>query len=137
MDCALCKVVATEPHRVVAQNDFAVVITNNVQIKSGHVMVMPVRHAENLTDLTPEEAAAFLQMADACMNVVTRHYDQTPLFVVNGWQFRTQPHLHAHILPSKESLRGLFVASEGTPRREPVSDEILTEIADTLRPLFQ
>lgn len=135
MDCVLCQAL-DETHRIVHRDERVVVIVNIEPIKHGHLMIMPVRHAEQLSDLRPEEAQAFLQAVDRCMRAVEKLSEEPSMCLVNGWKHRTQPHLHAHVLPSKRGLRGLFSASEGLEERKPADTEMLSRMAEELRMLF-
>jgi diadenosine tetraphosphate (Ap4A) HIT family hydrolase len=135
MDCVLCNAL-TESYRIVYKDKRVVVIVNIEPVKNGHLMIMPVRHAEQLGDLQPEEAQAFLRMIDRCMHAVERLSDEPSMCLVNGWKHRTQPHLHAHVLPSKKNLRGLFSASEGLEERKRADAETLALMADELRVMF-
>lgn len=56
--------------------------------------------------------------------------------LVNGRQHRTQLHLHAHVLPSRNGLRGLFSASEGLVERRRADKATLEGMADALRRVF-
>ena len=93
-------------------------------------MVLPIRHAENLSDLTPQEAQTFLRITDECMRAAEKLHGETAVCVVNGWAHRSEPHLHLHVVPSKENLRGLLVASEGVERRALGDESKLREIAE-------
>jgi diadenosine tetraphosphate (Ap4A) HIT family hydrolase len=137
MECVLCESFVSEPDRVVHQDEHVFVLVNIEPVKEGHIMVLPVRHVEQLGDLAPQEAQAFLKAVDACMHGVTVAYGETPMCMVNGWGHRTQRHLHAHVLPSKNSLRGLFSASEGLEERKRADAPTLKRMAERLRPFFQ
>ncbi len=100
-------------------------------------MILPVRHAEQLKDLTPDESSAFLKAIDLCMSAVTEAYGETPMCLVNGWKYRTQPHLHAHVLPSKKNLRGLYSASEGLEERKHADEQTLKAIKEKLKPFLE
>lgn len=134
--CVLCETRIQESGRVVYQDEHVFVLVNIEPIKDGHVMILPVRHAEQLSDLTPEESQAFLKMIDKCMSTVTQHFQETPMCLVNGWKYRSQPHLHAHVLPSKKNLRGLYTAAEGLEERKRADNETLNKMADALRAYF-
>ena len=136
MSCVLCDSLVDEPGRILYQDQHVFVLLNIEPIKEGHVMVLPTRHAENLKDLTPDESEAFLKTIDRCMFAITKAYDETPMCLVNGWKYRTQSHLHAHVLPSKKNLRGLYSASEGIEERKRADDEMLKRVADRLKRFF-
>ncbi len=133
MSCVLCDSFANEKERVIFQDQHVFVLVNIEPIKDGHVMILPIRHAEQLRDLTPEESQAFLQAIDRCMLAVTKLYQETPMCLVNGWSYRTQPHLHAHVLPSKKNLRGLYASAEGLEERKRADEATLKQIAERLR----
>ena len=137
MSCELCGTLKNEGYRVLVKNDLVALYLNNQPIKEGHLLVSPLRHAENLSDLEPDEAKAFLQAIDQCMEMLSHFTAETPLCVVNGWGHRTQPHLHAHVLPTKAGIRGMYVATEGVVHRRNASIEELKQLAEKLRPLLK
>lgn len=136
MVCELCNAFENEKSRVIVSDDHVFAVPIIEPIKEGHVMVMPIRHAENLGELTPDEARAFLTAINRVMDAVKAAYGETPMLLVNGWEYRSQPHLHAHVLPSKTNLRGLYAASEGVVGRNRASKEELTAMADKIRAFF-
>lgn len=137
MNCALCVARDQEPGRIVYQNQHVFVLVNIEPVKRGHVMILPVRHAEELKDLEPLEAQAFLQTLDRCMKALGQVFDETPICVVNGWKHRSQPHLHAHVLPSQHSLRALFSRAENVGERKRAEMDVLHRMADELREYFR
>lgn len=136
MPCELCTIIIDEPGRILYEDALAFTAVNIEPIKSGHVMILPKRHVENLADLFPEEATAFLRCIDRAMTALAGLYDETPICFVNGWKHRTLPHLHAHVLPSRSNLRGLFSAAEGSPSRTRMDSVALAAMAEHLRPAF-
>jgi histidine triad (HIT) family protein len=136
MECPLCDALEKERDRVIYTDDYVFVLVNNEPIKDGHVMILPKRHAEQLKDLSREESESFLKAIDVSMSAVTNVYGETPMCLINGWKFRTQPHLHAHVLPSKKNLRGLYAASEGLEERKRADEQTLQSIADKMKPFF-
>lgn len=137
MECEFCKALMSERYRIVFQNDHIFVLANIEPVKEGHVLILPVRHAEELKDLLPEEAQAFLRAIDRCMEAVTELFADAPMLLVNGWKYRTQAHLHAHVLPSKVSLRGLYAASEGIVGRRRAEDHEIRQTTEKFKPFFQ
>lgn len=137
MGCELCRTLETDRDRIIYQDDRVFVMVNLEPVKEGHVMILPIRHAQELKDLTPEESQSFLRAVDMCMAAVNEAYGQTPMCLVNGWKHRSQAHLHAHVLPSKEGLRGLYVAAEGVEERKRADLETLKNVADRLKTFFK
>jgi diadenosine tetraphosphate (Ap4A) HIT family hydrolase len=135
--CKLCHALQHDQFRTVYADHDVFVLINVEPIKNGHLMVLPVRHVEQLSDLTQEESRAFLRLIDRCMAALTEAFHETPMCLMNGSSYRTQPHLHAHILPSKKDLRGLYAAAEGLEERKRADKETLTRMADRMRPFFE
>ena len=139
MSCTLCDTFTNpdDQYRILYKDAHVFVMINLEPIKDGHVMILPIRHAEDLKDLTPEEAQAFLRLSNQCMDIVTSVYGITPMFMVNGWEFRTQAHLHAHVLPSHVGgTHRIYVAAEGTNEHHALNQEELRAMADRLRDGF-
>lgn len=136
MPCELCNAFENEKDRIIYFDAHVFVVPILHPIKDGHVMIIPIRHAENLGDLTLDESRAFLVAANRAMDAVMKEYAITPMLLVNGWEYRSQPHLHAHVLPSKTNLRGLYAAAEGVVGKNEASVKELTSTADRIRAHF-
>lgn len=136
MDCELCGVVQNEKYRVVFEDEHVAIILNFEPIKEGHLFIQPQRHVEHMSDLKGSEAESFLQAIQRSMEIIEKVFKDNSVCIVNGWYFRSQPHLHAHVLPSKFGVRGLFEKAEGTPHRTRVAEDLLKKAAEELRPFF-
>ena len=135
MECVLCQA-REESYRIVYEDRHVFVLANIEPLKFGHLMVLPHRHIEALSDLNKEEAFAFNQAIDRCMNVLAKNTKQSPFAAVQGWGFRSQKHLHAQVLPTRHSIRSLFAKAEGLEERTRAKGDALKEAADELRELF-
>lgn len=135
MKCELC-LAKSEIYRVVYENEMVLVMFCIEPMNDGHVMILPSRHVENLADLEPIEAHAFLQAIDMCMEALSRFSADPPMCLLNGWKHRSQSHLHMHILPSKLGMRELFAASLGIPERIRADQSALKEKTDVLKKFF-
>lgn len=69
--CQLCQA-ANEDYRLIYRDEHVFVAMNIEPLKASHVMVMPVRHARQVSDLTPIEAQAFLNAIDRCMETAPK-----------------------------------------------------------------
>lgn len=136
MNCELCAA-QTESHRIIYKTNTVIVFVNLKPVKNGHIMIMPLRHVENLCDLNAEEAVAFTKTIDRCMNAISNSFDEGPVCCINGGKWKTQAHLHAHVLPCKNSLRTMFATMENLEKRKEADRETLSKMADTFRPFFQ
>lgn len=135
-NCPLCDILTNETSRIVYRDERVFIALNFEPLKSGHLMVLPTKHVENLSDLDPDSAQAFLGGIDKAMNVLTKFSDETPICIINGWAHRSQPHLHAHVLPQKYGLRGLFSRAEQIPDRARVEMSELEEVSEKIKNLI-
>lgn len=138
MECVLCDIRFSHRDSQLIYEDENVFVMMNIEpVKDGHVMILPVRHVKDLRDLTAQEASAFTNACDRAMSFIEKMFhEEGPMLIVNGWKFRSQEHLHAHVLPSKGGLRQLFVAAEGTSERVRVERDVLREKIEQIRPHF-
>lgn len=135
--CELCEAANQEAFRTVHKDEHIATIICKPPVKDGHVLIIPLRHVQHLADLEPVESKAFLRALDRAADAIADCYDESPVIHVNGWGHRTQRHLHAHVLPSKEGLRGLFIASERLDLSDDTSQDELERQAKILRPFIQ
>ena len=136
--CVLCDILGEDKNCQLLYRDEHIFVVMNVEpVKDGHMMILPIRHAKNLSDLNAGEASAFLSACDKSMRIVERLFsDEGPICIVNGWKHRSQEHLHAHVLPSKSSLRKLYMVTEGTPLRVRLDPEAMKEKGKRIREQF-
>jgi histidine triad (HIT) family protein len=96
-----CKFCEWEKHyKKVYENDHVVAVWGSPYVL-GHVKVILKRHAENLTDLSPEEAAALM---DAWIKV-GKAIEQVIHPDIINWQINCNwtRHVHGHIYPRRQS----------------------------------
>ncbi len=92
-----CKFCEWEKHyKKIYENSHAVAVWGSPYVK-GHVKVMLKRHAENLTELSPEEASAIM---DAWIKV-GKAIEQVVHPDIINWQINCNwtRHVHGHIYP--------------------------------------
>lgn len=112
MDCVFCSVVAgeTSGHRVF-EDGTTVAFLDRRPLFPGHVLVVPRRHVETLTDLRAEETGPFFERVRRITAAVERGMVADGSFVaVNNRISQSVPHLHVHVVPRrrKDGLRGFF-----------------------------
>jgi histidine triad (HIT) family protein len=62
MSCIFCKIVAGEsPAHVVYEDDLTLAFMDKYPIATGHTLVIPKRHVENVYELGDEDAAAVMR----------------------------------------------------------------------------
>jgi histidine triad (HIT) family protein len=111
-DCTFCGVVSrlASAHRVL-DDDTAVAFLDTRPLFPGHVLVVPRRHAETLTDLTEEELGPFFARVRRTACAVEHAMGAAGSFVAaNNRVSQSVPHFHVHVVPRnrKDGLRGFF-----------------------------
>ncbi len=132
MDCIFCAIAAGEAraHRVF-EDETAVAFLDARPLFPGHVLVVPRRHAETLTDLREQEVGPFFARVRLVTGAVERAMAAAGSFVAaNNRISQSVPHFHVHVVPRSphDGLRGFF-----WPRHRYASDEEATEVAGRVR----
>ncbi|MGX8909957.1 HIT family protein [Streptomyces netropsis] len=127
VNCVFCAIMAGEqPGHRVFEDGTAVGFLDTRPLFPGHVLVVPRRHVETLTDLPTEDVGPFFTRVRLIAGAVERGMDAAGSFVAaNNRISQSVPHFHVHVVPRnpKDGLRGFF-----WPRTRYASDE---EAADT------
>ncbi len=134
--CIFCRLVAGEiPSARVYEDDLVIAFMDIAQVNPGHVLIATKRHATNLFEITPEEAAAVMQTAQKMAEAVRIAFDPPGLTLLqaNGKEGeQTVFHFHLHVLPRH--------ANDGVglnwPRKEP-APEVLQDYAQRVRAAWQ
>lgn len=104
MDCVFCSIETQEPERVIKTNKNTLVVLSNPRLMPGHMLVVPKRHVEKISELSAEEREEFFnqtvelqekvleKFAPGCD--ISEHYRP---FIPNS-KFKVA-HLHMHIRP--------------------------------------
>lgn len=129
MKCPFCKI---EIHELILEEKNCFCIVNYEPLKDGHVMVLPKRHIDNLSNLKPIEARDLLSMVNQISEAVSRSYKKSPVIFMNTGTHCTQSHLHFHILPSNGGLRDLFGSYENIPGRTKASKAVLKKTSQKI-----
>lgn len=105
-DCIFCKIIRGEiPAEIIYRDDRFIAFLDIRPINKGHVLIIPVTHAERLTDLPDDVLAAELPLA---RKIVTTVLDATGftdfnLFNTNGASSGQEVfHHHLHVIPRRE-----------------------------------
>lgn len=135
-DCVFCRIIARKvAASFVAEDETVVAFADLRQPVTGHVLVVPRRHAPTIYDLTADEGAAVMNLAIRVARALRLAYAPAGLSV---WQSNGEiagqevDHFHLHLLP-RQAGDGLFdVYPKGVPESRP--RPYLDEIAARLRP---
>jgi histidine triad (HIT) family protein len=106
---------------------------------TGHVLVIPKRHASTLIELAPEEALAIMAQVHRVATAITKAFDPAGLnvFQNNGISAgQTVPHYHVHIVPSYpgDPAGRIFKSEEFERRPREELLEIAAQISAHLDP---
>jgi len=103
--CYLCGIVERSASwNVVERTDLTVTILNGRQFEIGQCMVLPLRHAPTLLDLTEREDAPVMAAAKRLTRALVTAYvpDGVLLYQNNGvGSGQEVPHFHLHVVPRR------------------------------------
>ena len=134
-DCIFCRIAAGEiPAAKVYEDATKLAFMDINPVQPGHVLLIPKKHYERLTEL-PDEAAADLAAALprlARAAVAAARADGFNIFQTNGrCSGQTVPHVHIHIIPwtTTTATRSTGAPAEYAPGeqeawRKKISDEL-------------
>lgn len=105
MSCVFCAIVAGEsPSFRVYEDETTLAFLDIRPITRGHTLVIPKAHAQDLTDLKPDDAAAIMTVGQRIANAMRGselQSDGTNLALNDGRvAFQTVMHAHLHVVPA-------------------------------------
>jgi ATP adenylyltransferase len=120
VDCILCAVLAEDPavcNLLVWRNAHFGVSLNLYPYNPGHVMIFPVRHVEDIRDLSGDEILEEARVRTLAMTVLDEVYQ--PQGYNLGYNMgeasgASIPHLHMHIVPRYRNELGVVDILSGT-----------------------
>jgi histidine triad (HIT) family protein len=131
-DCIFCQIVAGElPAQIIDEDERTIAFMDISPATRGHALVVPRRHARDITEIEPEELQA---VAVAAQRLAKRMLDRLGADGINllnscgapAWQ--TVYHLHMHVIPRYEDdpLRLPWIPETGNP-------DVIAATAEQLR----
>jgi histidine triad (HIT) family protein len=106
MNCIFCKIIKGElPSSIVLDDMNVFAILDIHPVSDGHTLILPRRHVESYTDLSPEEVAQIAQTG----RIVAKHL-KASISGCTGVTFsladgvsagQEVPHVHLHVIPRK------------------------------------
>jgi histidine triad (HIT) family protein len=111
-DDLFCRIIAgSEKADFVLDDAVVVAFLDHRPLFPGHVLIVPRRHVETLTELEPAEVGPFFERVQLVTAAVQDAMDADGSFVaMNNVVSQSVPHLHVHVVPRrrKDGLRGFF-----------------------------
>jgi diadenosine tetraphosphate (Ap4A) HIT family hydrolase len=104
--CYFCEIIRNTAERwnVLEQTDQTMTVLNGRQFEVGQCMVVPIRHAPTLLDLTADEGAAIMAAAQRAARALVAAFDPDGMLLYqnNGvGSGQEVPHAHFHIVPRR------------------------------------
>lgn len=127
-ECIFCSIVSGElPASFVYRDDLVAAFMDIQPVNLGHLLVVPIRHAPAMADVTAEEAACMMrvaQRATAALRASTLKCEGVNYFLADGEAAMQEVfHAHLHVFPRfKGDNFGLRFAPEYYTRRPPRHD---------------
>lgn len=122
--CIFCRIVAGElPATKIYEDELTIAFLDISQVNPGHTLVIVKRHADNLLELTADEAAAAMRTAHKVAHAVKAAFDAPgiTLLQANGKEgFQTVFHFHLHVVP-RHADDGITL---GWPRKNPSREQL-------------
>lgn len=105
--CVFCRILATgEPsvdNGIVFRDEVSCAVLNAYPYATGHLLVMPVRHAGDLSELSDAESTSLWRTATKAVEVLVRAYDpdgsNLGANLGRAAGAGIPEHLHLHVLP--------------------------------------
>lgn len=103
MDCVFCSIAGGQiPAEIVYEDEATLAFMDIAPIHRGHTLVIPRKHATDVFEIAPDEAAAVMRTAVKVAGAVKAALgcDGVNLFQSNGSAAgQTVFHFHVHVLP--------------------------------------
>ncbi len=103
--CIFCAIIQGDPHvitKIAYRDEDFMVILNMFPFNPGHVMVVPLRHVEILSELSRTELEAFFWMGTKTIQLVEKAFNPTGVNMglnIGSAAGASIEHLHLHIVP--------------------------------------
>ncbi len=109
--CAFCKIVGGEaPASHVYEDERVMAFLSTQPVNTGHTLVVPKRHCENIFEVSEEEIAHLFKIVKKVACAVKRAVNAEGIRIVqNNGEAAGQVifHLHVHIIPMHKTLQPL------------------------------
>ncbi len=97
-----CPFCPPSPGRIVAGDEFALVIRDNYPVSPGHTLIIPRRHIGSYFEASAAERASILRLLDEAKAALDAEFHPDGYNIgmnVGSAAGQTVPHLHMHLIP--------------------------------------
>jgi diadenosine tetraphosphate (Ap4A) HIT family hydrolase len=136
--CVFCGIAAgSQPASIVVDEGEALAFTDLQPVHSGHLLVVPRRHAADLAELPAETGRAMFSLAHR-LAVALRHTDLpcdgVNLFLADGAAAGQEIwHAHLHVLPRLLGDGLIRISAQWRVRDRPELDDVAGKVRAALR----
>jgi histidine triad (HIT) family protein len=107
MSCVFCEIVAGHaPASIVFEDERTVTFLDVRPVASGHMLVVPRRHAASLAELDPEDGAQLFRVgmrAASALRASTLPVEGVNFYLTDGEAAgQTVYHVHLHVIPRQQ-----------------------------------
>ncbi|WP_186672110.1 HIT family protein [Sporosarcina sp. BP05] len=133
--CIFCKIIeGTIPSVKVYEDEHVLAFMDIMPVTTGHVLLIPKTHRENIYDLTAEEAAQLFSVVPKIANALKDEFKPAGMNLLqNNGAFAGQAvfHSHLHFIPRYDETDGFQPTFE--TKESETSVERIQEIAAGIR----
>ena len=134
MSCIFCDILNGKiPSHVLYEDDSHIALLDKYPIDVGHSLVIPRKHHEKITDMTPEDVGNVFSIVPKIARAVldATGADAFSLGQNNGRAAKQIiPHVHIHIIPRYNSKGTIWT------KRQISNDDELAELAKKIRSII-
>ncbi len=134
MDCLFCDILdGKKAGHFLYEDDSHVAFLDKYPIDVGHSLVLPRKHHETITDMTPEDVGKIFAFVPKIAKAILEATGADAFSIgQNNGEAAKQivPHVHIHIIPRYNSKGAVWT------KRQIASDDELSELAKKIRSLL-
>ena len=112
MDCLFCDIIAgRRDGHFIYQDDYHVAFLDKYPIDKGHALVLPKKHYEKITDMSPQSVGElFSQLPKIAKAIITATNADAFSLAQNNGRAAKQiiPHVHVHIIPRYNDMGAVW-----------------------------
>lgn len=101
--CVFCEIQKNEfALRIIAQNKFAIAMSDGFPLTNGHTLLIPKRHIQSFFEITETERSAIFTLLDIAKKKLDQEYSPDAYNIgINDGEYagQTVQHLHIHLIP--------------------------------------
>ena len=134
MDCLFCDILdGKKAGHFLYEDDSHVAFLDKYPIDVGHSLVLPRKHHETITDMTPEDVGKIFAFVPKIAKAILEATGADAFSIgQNNGEAAKQivPHVHIHIIPRYNSKGAVWT------KRQIASDDELSELAKKIRSIL-